>query len=310
MSHAQLAALALTLLLVPAATHARADQNVVVVLDDSGSMRDRMRTENGRIERMDAAKRALLEVLNNLPPQTNVGVLALNTRLNESPWIVPLGSGDRSQWAANIGRIRAVGGTPLGEFMRTAADELLAARSSQIYGTYRLLVVTDGEANDEELLESYLPQILSRGLIVDVIGVDMSAEHSLAARAHSYRSAVDDASLKQAISEVFAETSSDDQSAQDDFELIAGLPDGFAETALTALTRNSHEPLAEAGTPEAEELRINYNAANPVQPNSSNDVFGILLGSLICCFGTFVAIAALVGIIVSSKNAKRRGRGR
>lgn len=310
MSDLRLAALALTLLLFPVAAVARADQNVVVVLDDSGSMRDRMRTENGRIERMDAAKRALLEVLNNLPPQTNVGVLALNTRVDGSNWIVPLGSVDRSQWEANIDSIRADGGTPLGEFMRTAADELLVARGSQIYGTYRLLVVTDGEANDAGLVESYLPQILSRGLIVDVIGVDMSDEHSLAARAHSYRSAVDDASLKQAISEVFAETSADDQNAQDDFELIAGLPDGFAETALATLTRTSHEPLAEAGTPEAEELRINYNTANPTPPKTSSDAVGILFGSLICCFGTFIAVAALVGIIVSSKNAKRRGKGR
>ncbi len=309
MSHFKYLVLAFTLLLQLGPV-ARADQNVVVVLDDSGSMRDRMRTENGRVARMEAAKKALIGVLNNLPENTNVGVLALNTRVNDSPWIVPLGNADRRQWAANIADIEADGGTPLGEFMRTAADELLVTRGEQIYGTYRLLIVTDGEANDPELINSYLPQILSRGLIVDVIGVDMTAEHSLAARAHSYRSADDDASLEQAISEVFAETSNDDQNAQDDFELIAGLPDGFAEVALASLSRTSHEPLAEAGTPEAEELRINYNAGNPLPANSGESFANFALGSLVCCFGTFIAIAVLIGSLIAKNNANRRGRGR
>ena len=106
--------------------------------------------------------------------------------------------------------------------MKIAADALLQRRSEQHYGTYRLLVVTDGEANDMDMLETYLPDILSRGITVDVIGVDMARQHSLATQVHSYREADNPQSLTAAIEEVFAESSDDSDAGESDFELLQG----------------------------------------------------------------------------------------
>ncbi len=279
-----------------------AEQTVVVVLDDSGSMSEWMRSTRGRLRRMDAAKQALLEVLDNLPLDTSVGVLALNSRVNGSNWIVPLGDTSTAGRQDKIRRIEADGGTPLGEFLRVGADELLRARSSQSYGNYRLLVVTDGEANDGELVEAYVPQILARGIILDVIGVDMAAQHSLATQAHSYRRADDEASLTQAISEVFAETSADDQQAQEDFELIAGLPDGFAEQALQALTKQRNDPIEAANTRRGDVFGL---------PNTrgGNNVLGRLFGTVICCFGTFLGVGLLLVILLGQRKPPRRRKG-
>ncbi|MEZ6133507.1 MAG: VWA domain-containing protein [Pirellulaceae bacterium] len=284
----------------------RAEQTVVVVLDDSGSMAEKMRTSNGRMKRMDVAKSALLRVLGDLPEDTQVGVLALNTEVNGDTWIVPLGEGASTQWEANIERIRPVGGTPLGAALRMGADALLEARSARPYATFRLLIVTDGEANDPELVDAYLPQVMARGIVTDVIGVDMKSQHTLATRAHSYRSAADDAALERAIGEVFAETSADDQNAEEDFELLASLPDGFAEEALRALTAVRNEPLQEAAEYRAAtpSFTRTINSSGGSQPN--NSIFDALLGSMMCCFGVFFGLAILVVVLAGSRKQRRR----
>ena len=58
---------ALMLLSVPA----MAGQNIVIVLDDSGSMGDPMRSDS-RTEKIDAAKAALRTVLEQLPDDSQV----------------------------------------------------------------------------------------------------------------------------------------------------------------------------------------------------------------------------------------------
>ena len=167
-------ALLVGLCLVPGTSQA-ADQNVVVILDDSGSMGNAMRSV--RKSRMDAAKDALLQVLRDLPDDAVVGVIALNTRVSGSNWVIPLGPIDKSRIEQQVSQISARGGTPLGAAMRLGADALLEARDKQAYGTYRLLIVTDGEATDPALVRRYLPVIISRSLVTDVIGVDMSSNH-------------------------------------------------------------------------------------------------------------------------------------
>lgn len=292
------------LLCFPIASPSWGQQNVVVVLDDSGSMDARMRTATGRVRRIDAAKKALTNVLSQLPPETRVGVLALNTRVDGSHWVVPFGPADPKRWQANIQQIRAKGGTPLGEFLKRGADQLLEARGRQVYGTYRLLVVTDGEANDSHLVDAYLPDILSRGLVTDVIGVDMQSDHSLATRVHQYRRADDDASLQQAISEVFAETSPDDQLAAQDFELLAALPDEMAAEALQALVQRGNAPIE--GDANAAPFR---DASMAAQGNATGSSVGVAFGGLFCCFAGVVLVAAVVvGILLSVRKPPRRRR--
>jgi len=253
------------------------DQTVVVLLDDSGSMDERMRGQAERIARMDAAKEALVSVLAQLPPTTRVGVLTLNSQRDGSNWVVPLGPVETANWRSKIEELEAGGGTPLGEFLKSGADALLAARAVRPYGIYRLLIVTDGEANDPMLVDSYLPVILARGLMVDVIGVDMDGEHSLARRAHSYRRADDAAALQRALAEVFAEASPDDGTLEADFELLAGLPDEFATEAVKVLTQRHDEPIVGEEMDEAA-----WREANPNQAGPTTTV-DLLVSGLLCC---------------------------
>lgn len=298
-SKCTLAAIALLIGSLSAAAHA--DQNVVVVLDDSGSMNETMRTNQGRVRRIDAAKKALVAVLSKLPADTNVGVIALNSSVQGSNWVVPFGPSDPRQWQSNVNQIRADGGTPLGAYLKVGTDTLLEARKKQIYGTYRLLVVTDGEANDARLVDVYLPDILTRGILVDVIGVDMQATHSLATRVHNYRSADDESALEAAISEVFAETAVDDQDAEADFEMLAALPDGFATQAIAALSAGGNEPIAGL-TGDESDVNITFGNSNSTSPAAA--VIGTSIGGLVCCFGTLLGIVVIVGVI--ARVAKRR----
>ena len=280
-----------------------ADQYVVVVLDDSGSMDDSMRTASGqRVRRIEAAKSALVSVLSKLPENTQVGILALNSEVAGSNWIVPFGPVvDSSELVNNVTKLRAQGGTPLGAYLKKASDRLLEARGQAVYGNFRLLIVTDGEANDGKLVDAYLPEILARGLMVDVIGVDMESDHSLATRVHNYKRADDDRALREAITEVFAETADDGQDAGEEFEILAGLPDEFAPKAIEALTRRKDNPIE--GTQESNQYTIRQSSGR------SKSVATALMG-LLCCASSFVGLTFMIGAMIFFIRQSSRHRRR
>ena len=214
--------------------------NVVVVVDASGSMGAPM----GGSTRMSVAKDALKQVLEQIPDTTHVGILVFP----RGNWVYPLGPRKESMLAGAIDSIQSGGGTPLGDYMKRGADALLEARKKQFgYGTYRLLVVTDGEAGDARQVEAYTPDIISRGITIDCIGVEMASRHTLATKVHSYRNANDPESLKQAISEVFAEVASGDAGpgGENAFELIADLPEATASAMLKSLSTSGNQPIGE-----------------------------------------------------------------
>ncbi len=282
-------------------TSAMAGQNVVVVLDDSGSMGERMRSRQTKI---DAAKDALNVVLEQVPEDAQIGVVALNSTRQNDSWIIPLGPVNKQELRQAVAGIRASGGTPLGQFMKVGADALLQQRAKEHYGTYRLLIVTDGEANDQDLVERYLPEIMARGVTVDVIGIAMAERHSLATQVHSYRSADDPQSLTRAISEALAESSDQsDKAGESDFELLAAIPDEVAVAALGALQESGDQPIGtivDSKTGEVIGPATSYGYAP--QPNRVRTVFGIGLGFL-CIASMFII---MVSVFVVLKAATRR----
>jgi uncharacterized protein YegL len=304
------------------ASPAVAQQNVVIVLDDSGSMGDPMRSDRST-RKIDAAKKALHAVLEQLPEDSRVGLVVLNG--GRGGWLIPLGPVDTQGLDNTINRIRANGGTPLGKHMKVAADALLEARSKQTYGTFKLLIVTDGEAGDKKLVEQYLPDILSRGLVVDVIGVDMQQNHSLATQVQTYRKADDPASLEQAISEVvLGESTADDSAAgESDFEVLAGLPDEVAIAALDALCTmcagsypigeqpvNTNTPpgtdVAQAQTPPSATATSSGRTASVPGSSRNQGVGGARMSVLsvfgVCCVGGFVVmLIVVVGVVLVVK---------
>ena len=222
--------------------------NVMIVLDASGSMRDAMR--GSRVIKMQAAQHALKEVLAKVPPSTHIGLLVFGGSHMPTDLAYPLGPRDDEALRAAIDRPQPEGGTPLGQYIKKGADLLLAERTRQMgYGTYRLLIVTDGEAQDQLLVNAYTPEVLARGIAVDVIGVDMTQTHTLAHVSTSYRRADDPAALSRAIAEVFAEVGGAADSGvagEDAFAVLAPLPAETAQAMLTALARSGNHPIGTA----------------------------------------------------------------
>lgn len=229
-------------LAVTQASEAVYTHNVVIVLDGSGSMQQAMRET--RVAKMDAAKTALKAVLATLPADTHVGLLVFT---NGRPgWVFPLGPRRDADLSRAIDAVQAGGGTPLGTSMKLAADRLLEAREAQYgYGSYRLLLVTDGQATDGTLTTDYAPLILARGIVMDVIGVDMAQDHILATRANSYRRANDAEALRRAIQEIFAEVGRTGAGGAGDeaFAELAGFPAEAAMAVLSALAAPGNQPI-------------------------------------------------------------------
>ncbi len=266
--------------------------NVVIVLDASGSMNDRM--SGTSIRKIEAAKSAIKEVVKNTPPTTQIGLLVFGEYRR---WEYPLGPRDDEKLFRAIDSVSATGGTPLGEFIKKGADRLLKARKDQFgYGSYRLLVVTDGEASDQNMVQRYTPDVISRGITVDVIGVDMQQDHTLAKTVHSYRRANDPASLSQAIREVFAEvgSASDGLSGDAAFEELQGLPTEAASAIITSLATTGNEPIgSQLGSrpgpvPQPRQTNGSTSQSRPSKKHKNGNFI-------------FVVIIAIIGINVISK---------
>lgn len=271
-------------------------ENVVIVLDNSGSMSDRM--SNGK-SRMETAKSALAKVLKQFGPDTKLGVLLLNGAYSQERWAVPLEPLSPPQAIRKVESLNASGGTPLGERMKDGADALLQLREKQKYGTYRLLIVTDGEANDARLLNAYLPDVLSRGLIVDAIGVDMKQDHSLAKHVHSYRRADDDAALEKALQEVFAERADPSQPGSDDeYALLDGIEKGMVEEVLVELSKPNNAPIQERAWP---------SFWGETQPAGGQTIVSVFAG-LMCCFVPFAILFVAISILFSKLQRKNKRR--
>ncbi len=263
---------------------------VVILLDDSGSMAERMKASQTRITRIDAAKKALTQVIDSLPDDTVLGILLLNGEKQNNYWLVPLGPINRMQAKSRVQSLKAEGGTPLGQRIEQAMNELLTMRSKQVYGSYRLIVATDGEATDADRLRRILPGVLARGIPVDVIGVDMAQNHSLATQVRSYRRADDESQFSRAISEILAESQGTDDGAESDYEWIAPLPDELASAILGALAKPNNAPVELNENPLGELRDAVASQSGPAeepwagnfqQPAPANSFWSGLLGGVV-----------------------------
>ena len=212
--------------------------NIVVILDASGSMQDKFSGDRTK-SKMEAAKAALQEVLSKVPDDTQIGLLVFSGANIQNDWVYPLGPKDTQKLIAAIQLPQPSGNTPLGKYIRIGANRLLDQRERQYnYGNYRLLVVTDGEASDADKVKHYTPEILNRQIRIDVIGVDMKTDHMLANVVDSYRKADNPGELVAAVSQILAETgdTGTDIGGEDAFEYIAPLSSEIAADLIQRLT--------------------------------------------------------------------------
>ena len=212
--------------------------NIVVILDASGSMQDKFSGDRTK-SKMEAAKAALQEVLANIPDDTQIGLLVFSGANVYNEWVYPLAPKDTEKLIAAIHLPQPSGDTPLGKYIRIGANRLLEQREKQYnYGNYRLLIVTDGEASDADKVKHYTPEILNRQIRIDVIGVDMKTDHMLAKVVDSYRKADNPGELVAAVSQILAETgdTGTDVGGEDAFEYIAPLSPEIAADLIQRLT--------------------------------------------------------------------------
>ncbi|MDP5085426.1 MAG: VWA domain-containing protein [Yoonia sp.] len=139
-----------------------------IVLDDSGSMG----------QDMEAAKTAVLASLEAMKDTDAVAVIALNDGL-----ILPfMAVADaRTALPAPLSRVFSDGSTPLTRALKTARQGL-AEEAAKVggFGTYRILVTTDGVADNGDLLRAEIEDIARQTPIqIATIGVGLTGQHVL-----------------------------------------------------------------------------------------------------------------------------------
>ncbi len=179
----------------------RLDGNLAIVFDASGSMAGAPIRE---------AKKSLEAFLRALPPDWNAGVIVFDKQGTRE--LLPMGRYSPEEVRRAVEPIGAGGGTPLGQAIGLSRAMLNERRRvQQGYGTYRLLVVTDGEATDSRDMRAASMRTVSDGTEMIVIGFRIKGGHSLREFATDYREAGDQVALSKAMQAALAEANPADE---------------------------------------------------------------------------------------------------
>ena len=192
----------------PVATDLLAD-NWEFVIDASGSMGSSACGTGGQ-PRMETAKKGVITFSRSLPPTVNRGLVVFSDRNRPGirEWL-KLGSGNGAEFDRLVSSIEARSNTPLRSAIQLAAKALTAqAQMQRGYGTYHLVVVTDGEADKGEEPGPYTKELVSTTAIaVHVIGFCVDGKHSLDIKGYTqYASASNPATLEQGLKAILAES--------------------------------------------------------------------------------------------------------
>jgi hypothetical protein len=197
---------------------------------------------------------------------------------------------------SSVNSIVAQGGTPLYEYIGHGATELLKQREDNSnVGHYKLVVVTDGEAGDGSLNEDVslgdgsfrpgvLKDVISRGIVVDTIALDMDSDHSLKTSINgAYMSGDDPESLKQSLTKAVAEVGSGDTSITEEaFKELTNVPDTFASSVIEGLSTFKNVPIGEPAP--IVEGSVEQNQSNTATGGFLFLVFIVVGIFFVCCF--------------------------
>jgi hypothetical protein len=201
----------------PASDVASLVRSFYFILDGSGSMDENpgARCGNGAAStfptKIAAARWAIGEFLRQVPAEDRIGLYVFDRDGQRE--VVPLGTGNRDQFLTAVKEIHAAGGTPLAEAIITGVDRLAAQREKQLgYGDFRLVVVTDGEANGRRL-EDGTAYALANRIPIYTIGFCVGRTHTLFKHSVSYRAANSPAELRRGLEDTLGELESFDMKA-------------------------------------------------------------------------------------------------
>lgn len=278
--------LAVLALLMSSAQSFAAD-NIVVLLDTSDSMDERL----GNVSKMKAAQDALCGIVDRVGPNVQLGIITFEG------WIVKLGPVDKEGVKNAIRNTRANGGTPLGKYMKPAADALVEARKrDKGLGTFKLVVVTDGAASDGNLLALNTTHVKARGIVIETIGVGMSDDHSLAKSSKVYMRGDDPESLKNAVNATVAEVgSSGDGLDEENFRIIAPLDPKLCGHVIFALTSPPDSAVGENVPVYTVKDDGTLDNSDTVNPNLATKAAG---GGGIAWWGWVLIILGLIVVVI------------
>lgn len=150
---------------------------MMLLLDSSGSMAE----DAGGTPKIDAAKQAITDVVNDLPDPAYVGLRVFGAKVfkasdpgacTDTQVLVPPGTDNRDQLIRSAQSTRAYGETPIPAALRAAADDLGTE------GTRSIVLVSDGESTCDPDPCLVAEQITKRGidLQINVVGFDVSGK--------------------------------------------------------------------------------------------------------------------------------------
>jgi hypothetical protein len=174
-------------------------------MDGSGSMRDATTKDCGGDQsfsgKISGARWAIKKFLENVPADINIGLYIFDRDGRRE--VVPLGKANREAFLKAVDNIDAGGGTPLARAIRDGTDQLIGQYKKQLgYGEFRLVVVTDGMANDIPEAALYAAKY---GIPIYAIGLCVKENHPLRQFSVSYQAADSFADLSKGLSETLAE---------------------------------------------------------------------------------------------------------
>ncbi len=185
-------------------------KNYFLIFDGSGSMAAVECSDGER--KINVAKKAVAEWSKTVPREANIGLYAFH---KSGKSVLPIAPGGRDKFIQTIHKLKNGGKTPLSEAILYAYEECIGQARRQLgYGEYTIVVVTDGAANDQELLSSRIKTILDNSPInIFSIGFCIGAKHSLNQPGQTiYKAADNPAELRKGLREVLAESEIFDES--------------------------------------------------------------------------------------------------
>ncbi len=146
-----------------------ADIDLVIAIDNSASM---FSTDNGTFQpyKLEAAKRILLELVDEIPPGTRVGVLTVSDSAHSQLTEMTEDKRELKDAILNIGLPNEAGGPEEKPFIST-----ITVASTMLYDSNKtkvLLLVTDGQMLENVSINKSL-EYLGEGIIINTIGVGL-----------------------------------------------------------------------------------------------------------------------------------------
>lgn len=152
--------------------------NYFLMIDVSGSMGESVC--NGDERRINAAKRAVMAFHGDLSRRLPDAKIGLGAFANRVEVILPMGRHDPAMVQAALNRLEHGGGTNLVRSIQVSEAVLREQAQAQGgYGTYNLILLTDGQSGDGDPQGPARQLATNSAITVNAIGFCTGEEHSL-----------------------------------------------------------------------------------------------------------------------------------